>query len=83
MESSTELYVNKLNESITYEEGRIYWEWNKSHTSKLWKRLSTLGYRMISYKGGTVDIKDNEGNAIISGEIGRVNALHALSKVMA
>lgn len=77
-----ELQVNEINKTIDYEEGKIFWEWNKNWTSELWKKLYRQGYRMSEHKSGLTDIHDNTGVKIVHGAIGRVNALKELAKVM-
>lgn len=58
--------IEKMNEKIMYEEGKIYWEHCKGHTSNLIKKLHRLGYTTI--KTGAIHIlKDKEGEEITTG----------------
>ena len=61
-----EFDINKMNEKIGYEEGKIYWDHCKGHTSNLIKRLLKNGYTIV--KNGAVHIlKDNEGKQVTTG----------------
>ena len=60
------LDINKMNEQISYDEGKIYWENLKGHTSDLIKRLHKQGY--ITVKSGAIHIlKDKEGKEVTTG----------------
>ena len=59
-----ELDINKMNEQIGYEEGKIYWEHCKGHTSNLVKRLLKNGYTVI--KSGAIYIMKNQDNKQIT-----------------
>lgn len=61
-----EINIQKMNEEITYDEGKIYWDHCKGHTSDLIKRLHKLGY--VTVKLGAIHIlRDPEGNEITTG----------------
>lgn len=60
-----ELDINKMNEEIGYEEGKIYWEHCKGHTSKLIQNLMKSGYSVV--KSGSVHtLKDNKNKKVLS-----------------
>lgn len=52
-----EFDIQKMNEQITYEEGKIYWDHCKGYTSNLIKRLHDQGY--VTIKSGAVYILRN------------------------
>ena len=60
------LQINKLNDQISYEEGKIYWEHCKGHTSDLMKRLMKQGYYAV--KAGAIYIlKNQDGEEVVTG----------------
>lgn len=73
--------VDKLNETIPYAEGKVYWEWNKNWTSDLWKRLYKLGYRTKRSKAGFVYVYD-EMNKPVCSDLGRARTLATLAILM-
>lgn len=62
----TQNELNAINSQISYADGQIYWEWNKGYTSKLIKRLYSLGYYAVQ-SGAIHILKDRQGNEITSG----------------
>ena len=78
--SINQLQVEEINKNISYEEGKIYYKFGKNVTSKLWERLYKTGWIMTSHKG-LVNIYDANNNKVVI-EIGRINALKALSDLM-
>ena len=61
-----EINIQKMNEQITYEEGKIYWDHCKGHTSDLIKRLHKQGY--VTVKSGAIYILRNpEGQEMTTG----------------
>jgi hypothetical protein len=61
-----ELQINKLNDKISYEEGKIYWEHCKGYTSDLIKRLHKQGYTSIK-RGAVHILKSPEGEEMATG----------------
>ena len=61
----TELEINKLNESIDYEDGKLYWKMGHNYSSKLWDTLKTKGWRAETVRN-FVKIYDNENNIIVN-----------------
>jgi hypothetical protein len=79
---ATEEYVNEINKSIGYDEGHIYWRPGRTWSSVLWQRLSSQGWTMRHSRGGLYEVRDNAGRIVVDGEVGRVNALAALARLM-
>ena len=57
--------IEKLNDKITYQEGRIYWEHCQGYTSDLIKKLHKLGYTTVK-SGGVYILKDKEGKEMLT-----------------
>ncbi|MFA7157589.1 MAG: hypothetical protein WC123_07905 [Bacilli bacterium] len=58
--------IEQLNANISYEEGKIYWDYCQGYTSELIKRLLKSGY--IAVKAGAIYIlKNPENEEIITG----------------
>lgn len=60
-----ELQINEMNNKITYQEGKIYWEHCKGHTSDLIKRLHKQGYTTVK-SGAVYILKDKEGKEMLT-----------------
>lgn len=58
--------VEELNNQITYDEGKIYWAWNKGYTSELIKRLHKIGYMTVK-SGAVYILKNPEGEEVTTG----------------
>jgi hypothetical protein len=58
--------IEKMNDKITYDEGKIYWDHRKGYTSDLIKRLLRSGYTAV--KVGAVHVlKDINNQEVVSG----------------
>lgn len=73
--------IDAMNKAIGYEEGKIYWHDGFNWTSKLWERLSDLGWVMHTSPAGYVGIRDLTGAEVCCG-LGRANALRILATIM-
>jgi len=58
--------VEKLNNNITYDEGKIYYEHCKGYTSDLVKRLRKIGYTIVK-RGAVYILKDQKHIEVTSG----------------
>jgi len=61
-----ENFIDVFNKSITYEEGKIYWDYCKGYTSNLIKRLRKQGYTVV-LSGAIHILKNKEGNEVTTG----------------
>jgi len=75
-----ELDIEKLNNEIGYEEGKIYWDWCKGHTSDLVKRLSKNDYTIVK-SGAIYILNDEEKNEVTTGYSWE-GLLYNIAKVM-
>ena len=75
-----EMDLIKVNKSITYETGKIYFKEGHNYTSKLWEQLYKEGYRTVR-KGSVIMVKDPSGNELCSG-YNRIDMLLNLAKTM-
>jgi hypothetical protein len=61
-----ELIMNNYNAKITYNRGRIFYEWNKGFTSQLIKDLRKIGYKTVK-KGSIYCLLDKDNIEIVNG----------------
>jgi hypothetical protein len=52
--------MDELNSKISYEEGKIFWDYNRGYTSQLMKRLMQQGYTAV--RAGAIYILKNPDN---------------------
>ena len=78
--SLSEIEVDTL-QGVVPEEARVYWN-NGNWTSKLWQDMSKAGCRSTTTPAGLVTLFDTEMNPMISGAVGRANALIALGRLV-
>ena len=78
--SLSEAEVDVLQGAVP-DEARVYWH-NGNWTSKLWQDMSKAGCRSTTTNAGLVTLFDTKMNPMISGEVGRANALIALGRLV-
>lgn len=62
----TQLQIDEINKSISYQEGKIYHELNKGLTSKTMQYLKQCGYTTI-VEGKLHILKDEKGHKVTTG----------------
>ena len=73
--------IEQINKDL-YPEGRVYWEDGKGWTSKLWKRLTTLGWSSKSSPAGLKIAVTPEGQEIHTCHLSRPFFLIDVAKLM-
>jgi len=77
----TPAQIEKLNEQISYPNGKIIWEANKGYTSETMQYLHKCGYRATT-SGAMHYLYDSEGNKVTSA-YSWVGLLFETAKIMA
>ena len=72
--------VDKLNEGISYPEGKIFWINGHGWSSKLWQSLWADGWRSFKSPAGIYSAKDSVGNIISQGYLSMAGMLADIAR---
>jgi len=63
-----QIEIDKINKTIPYVDGKIYWKENHDWTSKLWETMYEMGWRVVQSEENSekVIVQDENGSMLFS-----------------